>query len=116
MTLRLLALIGVLALSTACTPKQVSGGSAPGRDVKTYVVVNNLQTEIFTIYVTDGARRIRLGSASPLKKTRMLIPSGIIFPAQLLQFLAQPQGNAPAPISERIAVTPGDEIGISIGP
>lgn len=115
MTPRLLALLGILALMTACTPKQAATGKASERD-DTYVVVNNLQTEIFTIYVTDGARRVRLGTAPPLKKTRMLIPHGIIFPAVMLQFLAQPQGNAPAPVSEKIAVSPGDEIGISIGP
>jgi hypothetical protein len=112
---RSVALICVLVLAVACTPKRAGSGDAPGR-VDTYLVVNNLQTEMFTIYVTDGSRRLRVGSAAPLRKTRMLIPRSIIFPAVQLQFLAQPQGNAPAPISELIAVSPGDEIGISIGP
>jgi hypothetical protein len=115
MTLRLLTLLGILAFTAACAPKRASTGKAPERE-DTYVVVDNLQTEIFTIYVTDGARRVRIGTAAPLKKTRMLVPRGIIFPAVMLQFLAEPQGNAPAPISEKIAVSPGDEIGISIGP
>jgi hypothetical protein len=111
-----LAVLGcILALVVACTPKGAGGGGAVERQ-DTYVVVNNLQTEQFTIYVTDGARRVRVGTATPLRKTRMRIPPSMIFPAVQLQFLAQPQGNAPAPISELIAVSPGDEIGISIGP
>ena len=115
MRLPLFALLCALALTVACTPKQASGGNTPQRE-NTYVVVNNLQTELFTIYVTDGSRRVRLGTAPPLRKTRLLIPRTVIFPAVQLQFLAQPQGNAPAPISEQIAVSPGDEIGINIGP
>ncbi len=105
----------ILALGAACTPKRAAGGKGL-QQADTYVVVNNLQTEPFTIYATDGSRRVRLGSAPPLRKTRMLIPRTMIFPAVQIQFLAQPQGNAPAPISEQIAVSPGDEIGISIGP
>ncbi|HEU4586338.1 MAG TPA: hypothetical protein VFR95_11340 [Gemmatimonadaceae bacterium] len=112
---RLVVLVCILALAVACSPKRAGGGGAPER-VDTYVVVNNLQTELYTIYVTDGSRRVRVGTATPLRKTRMRVPPGMIFPAVQLQFLAQPQGNAPAPISELIAVSPGDEIGISIGP
>jgi hypothetical protein len=112
---RLVVLLCFLALAVACTPKRAGSGGAPERE-DTYVVVNNLQPEMFTIYVTDGSRRVRVGTAPPLKKTRMRIPPSMIFPAVQLQFLAQPQGNAPAPISELIAVSPGDEIGISIGP
>ena len=115
MTPRLVGLVCIFALAVACAPKHAGGGGALERE-DTYVVVNNLQTELFTIYVTDGSRRVRVGTAPPLKKTRMRIPPSMIFPAVQLQFLAQPQGNAPAPISELIAVSPGDEIGISIGP
>lgn len=115
MSYRLAALICIVALAAACTPKHAGGRAASGT-VDTYLVVNNLQTEIFTIYVTDGSRRVRVGTATPLRKTRMRIPPSVIFPAVQLQFLAQPQGNAPAPISEMITVTPGDEIGITIGP
>ena len=109
------AMVGALLLPAACTHQRATSGPAPGSEA-TYVEVDNLQPEIFTIYVTDGARRVRLGTAPPLKKTRLAIPRAVIFPAVQLQFLAQPQGNAPAPISELIAVSPGDVIGISIGP
>ncbi len=112
---QMVALACLLALVMACTPKRAAGGKAL-EQADTYVVVNNLQTEPFTIYATDGSRRVRLGSAPPLRKTRMLIPRTMIFPAVRLQFLAQPQGNAPAPVSEPLAVSAGDEIGISIGP
>lgn len=115
MRLSIVGPLCALTLSAACTHQRASSGPARESD-KTYLVVDNLQTQIFTIYVTDGARRVRLGTAPPLKKTRLAIPRAVVFPAVQLQFLAQPQGTAPAPISEMIAVSPGDEIGIQIGP
>lgn len=115
MRLLALGLLSALVASSACTNTSKTGETAPNT-VATYLDVDNLQPQTFTIYVTDGARRVRLGTAPPLRKTRLTIPRSVIFPAVQLQFLAQPQGTAPAPISELIAVSPGDIIGISIGP
>lgn len=116
MRVSIVGLLCALALvSNACSQKRAGSAPAPESE-KTYVVVDNQQTETFTIYVTDGARRVRLGTAAPLGKTRLLIPSGVIFPAGQLQFLARPQGSDPSPISERISVSPGDVVGVTIVP
>lgn len=112
----IIGLLATLVFSAACTHQRAGSASAAAGQEDTYLVVDNLQTQSFTIYVTDGARRVRLGTAPPLRKTRMAIPRAVIFPAVQLQFLAQPQGNDPSPVSEQIAVSPGDVIGVQIGP
>lgn len=104
-------LLGVLAFAAAC----VSGrGTRPGTEERAYVEVQNNDFSDMTIYVVDGAQRVRLGQATGSRTTRFAIPTALIGFGRDLVFLADPIGSSRASVSERIYVTPGETIQLTI--
>lgn len=92
--------------------------SAPrseGREVeRTVLTVRNDNYLDHTIYLINGSERVRIGIARGLATTRFTIPPHYVFGPTALQFLADPIGARISPVSERVNVSPGDEIEIII--
>lgn len=112
--LRFLTLTAAAALAFGCGRNRVQTEIDP--DAATVLVVDNLAFPDMTIYVIDGARRIRLGMAGGLAKTKFTLPKYLVRSATSLRFQADPIGSARAPISDQITVTPGDEVTLRIPP
>lgn len=107
-------LVAVCLGSAACASKATTGSL--DKPLPTTVVVDNQGILDMTIYVLRGSQRVRLGIAGGLRKTRLTIPSGILMAATSLRFLADPIGGNRSPVSEEIAISEGDEIGLRIPP
>jgi predicted dinucleotide-binding enzyme len=68
------------------------------------------------IYAVSGAQRIRLGIANGNSTQAFTIPNGLLRGSAALRFLADPIGGSRAPISEEMAVQPGDIVTLTIPP
>jgi len=101
--------LSMIAAGCASANKQAAAGNNASK-ADTYLTVDNTLPESFQMYVTDGVRRLRMGTVMPLRKTRLVIPPSVIFPAVSLEFLAQPMSNSGPAISERITVSPGENV------
>ncbi|NUQ11099.1 MAG: hypothetical protein HUU26_02060 [Gemmatimonadaceae bacterium] len=107
--LRFTSLAGV-ALLLACGPKRVATDS----QARTTLVVQNDSYLDHNIFLLQGGQRIRLGTARGLATSRFTIPAQYVFGASALQFLADPIGGRVTPVSERVTVSPGDEVHLQI--
>jgi len=103
------AFVPLMALA-ACASHNQQAAAADAHKAQTYLTVDNTLPESFQMYVTDGVRRLRMGTVMPLRKTRLVIPPSVIFPAVSLEFLAQPMSNSGPAISERLTVSPGENV------
>lgn len=112
--MRRLMLVLVAGLSLATT------ACATGRTVpddpqeRTTLLVKNDNYLDHTIYLLNGGERVRLGTARGLTSTRFVIPKRYVFGVAALQFLGDPIGSRVTPVSERISVSPGDEVQLII--
>lgn len=110
--LHVTALLGLSFTLVSCASK----GSATTADAReqTVLVVRNDSYLDHNIYLLLGMQRIRMGTARGLATSRFTIPQQYVFGASTLQFLADPIGGNVTPISERITVSPGDEVHLQI--
>lgn len=111
----LAALIGSLALATACmrnTQEELSAEPIP----PTYVKVENRAFLDMNVYVFRSSQRVRLGMANGNSTARFVIPSSLLFGSTPLRFLADPIGGNRTPTSQEISVSPGDEVQLVIPP
>lgn len=106
-----LTLLAALAATSACASARRSEARD---DERTYLTVRNDNYLDHTIYLLNGSERVRLGTARGLATTRFLIPTHYVFGPTSLQFLADPIGSRVTPISERVNVSPGDEVQLII--
>jgi len=104
------ALLASLAALPACAGRGPVRQAGPA----TVLLVRNDNYLDHTIYLLDGGRRIRLGTARGLSTSRFQIPSQYVFGVSVLQFLADPIGGTSTPVSERLSISPGDEITLVI--
>lgn len=102
-----------LSLLAACTHTPVH--TQTDRDAPAYLEVENQLPDPYTMYVSDGAQRLRMGTVNPLTRTRLRIPRSVVFPAVTLQFIAVPLSGNGGAISEQLAVSPGETIGLTLG-
>lgn len=109
----LAAAVTVLAL-VACARAAPDPAAGPAPADAT-LVVDNQSTMEMTVYASRGAQRVRLGQAGALQTTTLRIPSDLVS-GQDLRFIADPLGSRRNPISQEIAVSPGDTIEIRIPP
>lgn len=112
------ALAMVSAAAAACGGRAVrtAAGDVALAD-STSVVVDNQGFTDMTIYVLEGGSvRRRLGRANGLTKTRIAIPRTLVGNGRDLQFLADPFAGRGSSVSQRIFVSPGDEVGLTILP
>ncbi len=106
--LTLLAAAGVIA----CGGPRAS--TTAGTQQRTTVRVDNRSYLDMTIYLLVGSQRIRLGLAGGNKQTVLDIPQQYVFGIASLQFLADPIGGSRTPVSDTIAVSPGDQVQLII--
>ena len=105
-------IIGMLATLPACASKSAATTDNPANAQTTLVVRNDNYLD-FNIYLIQGSQRVRIGTARGLATSRLTI-SRYVFGVTVLQFLADPIGGNVTPVSERINVTPGDEVHLQI--
>jgi hypothetical protein len=99
----------------------LAGGCASGgqqRDeAPTYVTVDNQSRYDMTIYVVrDNGQRVRIGRVTSVSEERLQIPSYLVFGITNLRFLADPLAAQGSPVSNQIAIVPGEEIHLTIPP
>jgi hypothetical protein len=107
----------VSATTAACGGRDVetSAGEVALADAA-HLVVDNQGFLDMTIYVLEGSARRRLGTATGGTRSRILIPPSVIGNGRDLQFLADPIGGRRNSVSQRIFVTPGEEVRLTILP
>ena len=63
-----------------------------------------------TIFVLEGSRRIRLGTATGVSTTVLRIPDNLLFGITALRFQTDPIGGNATPATYEIGVRQGDEV------
>lgn len=111
---RLVMGVGLAVSLAACAHHARAGGNESQPDA--YVTVDNQSFSDMDIYVLSGGQRIRLGSATGERRTRMKIPGYVIGGTQQVRFLARPIAGNRLPVTEQIPVQPGDEVTLTIPP
>jgi hypothetical protein len=105
------ALFGLSLTLFSCASRR--SATADSRD-ETVLVVQNDSYLDHNIYLLQGLQRVRIGTARGLARSRFVIPQQYVFGVSALQFLADPIGGRVTPVSERINVSPGDEVHLQI--
>jgi predicted small lipoprotein YifL len=113
-TIRALVIGLLVAGVAACGRRGPETGIDP--DAATVVVVDNQAFPDMTIYVYEGARRVRLGIAGGLKQTRFTLPRYLVRTLTAIRFQADPIGSSRTPFSNEIQVSPGDQVTLRIPP
>ena len=111
---RFIATAVVVGVAGGCNRNRVQTEIDP--DAPTRLVVDSQAFPDMTIYVIEGARRIRLGMANGNAQTKFTLPKYLIRTITSIRFQADPIGSNRAPISDQITVTPGDEVTLRIPP
>ena len=94
-----------------------SGKNQPREEQpRTYVVVQNQNWLDMTVYALRSSQRIRIGTATGNGRSRLLIPSNLLFGPTPLSFLIDPVGGRGTARSFEIVVTPGEEVTLTIPP
>ena len=107
--------VAASAAFIACASSGTNASQANSQRPAT-VVVDNRSTLDMNIYVIRAGQRVRLGTATSLRSTKLTIPASMVFGTSMLRFLADPIGSTRSPVSEEISVSAGDEIGLTIPP
>lgn len=110
-TLFVTALLGLSLTLGGCASRR---GATASLQEETVLVVKNDNYLDHNVYLLQGLQRIRMGTARGLATTRFVIPRQYVFGVSVLQFLADPIGGTVTPVSERINVSPGDEVHLLI--
>ena len=105
-----------LALFTAAACSRNRAATEVDPNAETRLVVDNQAFPDMNIYVLEGGRRVRLGTAGGNSKTSFVIPKTVVRTLTSLRFLADPIGGNRTPVSEEITVSPGDEVTLRIPP
>jgi hypothetical protein len=111
---RLMFLIVLAVGVSACGARSAESGEP---EPATVLEVDNQATLDMTIYVvrSSGARE-RLGMATAHSRTRLRIPSRLMFGLTPLRFMADPIGGSATPVTQEITVQPGDTVVLQIPP
>lgn len=110
-------LIGVLAACAVLAASACFAGRPRAPNEAASVEVENRGFADMTVYVVDmgGARR-RLGTATGLTTTVLTIPQTTVGNGREILFVVDPIGGARTAYTNRIYVTPGDEVRLVIPP
>lgn len=106
----------VVTIPVAACSRARAGDQAPMPDVAATLRVENRAFADMVIYlVSDAGARQRLGMVTGNSTARFTLPSSAASFGNV-RFLADPIGSRRAPISEEIAIHPGDEVVLEIPP
>ena len=111
---RIFALAAMCVTLAVCSrnPRPSSGNSHE----RTTLRVENQGFPDMTIYALQGGQRIRLGLATGNTTSVFTIPNYLLGAGNTIRFLADPVGSTRAPVSDEIAVHPGDQVTLTIPP
>ncbi len=115
--LPLLACLGALSgvgLGGGCASSRRPADASPESGPTTTVRVDNRGFLDMTVYVLDGALRVRLGIAAGNRVTELTIPPYLVRGPTSLRFLCDPIGSDQAPVSDEIVVEPGNQVTLEI--
>jgi hypothetical protein len=110
----LLAGVGLALSMAACAHHVPAGANGPQPD--TYVYVDNQSFSDMDIYVLSGGQRVRLGTATGERKTKLKIPGFVLGGTQQVRFLARPIAGNRLPVTEELSIQPGDDVTLTIPP
>lgn len=115
MNLRTIRLL-IGALAAAATAACFAGKPrAPNESAK--VEVENQAFSDMTVYVLDaGGSRRRIGTATGLSTTVLTIPQSVFGNGREVLFVVDPIGSSRTARTNRIYVTPGDQVRMVIPP
>lgn len=111
-TMHLTVLLGLSLALAGCGGRRTA--TTTTADEQTVLVVKNDSYLDHNIYLLQGVQRVRMGTARGLATSKFPIPRQYVFGVSVLQFLADPIGSNVTPVSERINVSPGDEVHLVI--
>ena len=111
-TMHLTVLLGLSLALAGGGGRPTASTTTP--DEQTVLVVKNDSYLDHNVYLLQGLQRVRMGTARGLATSKFNIPRQYVFGVSSLQFLADPIGSNVTPISERINVSPGDEVHLLI--
>jgi hypothetical protein len=108
------AACALLVLASACSPGRTRPGSTT--EPATIQVENRAFTDM-TIYVIEsGGSRRRLGIATGASTSSFTIPATLVGLGRELQFMADPIGSNRTATSNRLWVSPGQQVTLLIPP
>jgi hypothetical protein len=111
--IRIAPLLAAAAL-LACAGRTSQSDTSP--NAPAMLQVENRGFADMVIYAISGAQRTRLGIATGNSTKAFTIPNTLLRGAGVLRFLADPIGGSRTPISEELAVQPGDVVTLTIPP
>ena len=105
------ALAGLMIGTGACATHHGSGAPAPERVAVTVKNTNWMDMDVFAV---RGGTRARVGSVTGLTTATLHVPTSFA-PDGILQFMVDPIGSDGAYVTEKISVSPGQRIELTIG-
>jgi hypothetical protein len=105
----------VLSLAAAACASGRRGDTAIAPR-ETAVEVNNQAWMDMTVYILDGSRRVRLGTATSLRSVTFRIPDSVIGLGRTVSFQVDPVGSNNVASSFEMHVTPGQTVRLTIPP
>jgi hypothetical protein len=110
--------MGVLASLAIVAPacRHLAPENEPVPVSEAVLEVDNQAFLDMTIYVVRSGTRQRIGIAPGHTRTSFSLRRGIVSQGADLQFLADPIGGHRTPVSQRIYVSPGDVVQLTITP
>jgi hypothetical protein len=119
-------LVGLVALSAACGVSQSPSASPvpkPGTaaaessetEPRTLVHVDNQNFNDMNIYLVNQGARMRLGTASGLSRTMLVLPATALVRGWHITLQADPIGGAPVIRTPSLQVAPGQSVYWTIG-
>lgn len=80
----------------------------------TKVRVKNQNWSDMSIYILYGSQRYRLGMVPGLETRVFIIPERLVTGVSSIRFLADPIGGRATPVTQELAIFPGEEISLLI--
>lgn len=103
-----------MALLAGCGGR--SAEVSPRPEGQAMVEVENQGFSDMVIYAVHGTQQVRLGSVTGHSSRTLAIPRYLVGGGATLRFLADPIGGNRTPVSEEMAVQPGDVVSLTIPP
>ena len=107
-------LVILLVTGVACAGRAAEG--APDPSEPAMVRVQNQGFSDMVVYAVSGGQRIRLGLATGNSTKEFPVPQHLVRAGGTIRFLADPVGSSRTPVSEEMAVQPGDVVSLTIPP
>lgn len=108
--MRVMRAIVVLVLCGIAACRTGRGDPPDTPTPPTTVSVENRGFYDMNVYAIQAGRRVRLGMAPGHQTTVLTIPNDMVIGSTDMQFLFHPIGPNDEPVTETIAVFPGDQV------